>query len=300
MIEHSAAFAELHQWNLDAMGTGRAQDKLDLTVLLRLYAASIVKNSTAYELDVPSLELQSAWIADTERRYTRFIAQFATYCRAFETRTDLHWAAVTGYYAGFMGAAALLSAAGLAVRKIEDPIGPISKGRYAFEVRTSIYSGRSLLVVSRASSDSHRALWKTLVSRLKLLSLVTPTDVHTSHILDSLADLIQRPTWLSDFRNWINYSQDVNPADATLWASEIAPMARGRVIEDRIASVSALRDEQRVELVTLSCGSLVSALHRSYLRRADRPDRRPERWRAAHVRDLGQGEMFFALRSWLL
>lgn len=300
MLESSAAFAELRQWNLDATGAARSRHGLDLGLLLELNEGSISPSAGAFELDLVDQNLQEAWIADFERSYTRFVVQLATYGTVVGARIDPMWTAVTGYYASFMGATALLSAIGHAARNLARPIGPMSRGLHVFTTRPSIYPGRTVFQITPSRRDSHRFVWSSLVARFTSLSMVDPTDTYTNGVLAALCNLVQHPSWLSDFRNRINYSVDEDPALSTPWASEVRTLTARGVVERRIQSAGPIRDEQRVELVAMACASLVSALYSDYRRRADRPDPRPGDWRRRYLRSPNPTDLEMALQAHLL
>ena len=226
--------------------------------------------------------------------------QLSTYGAVFEAQLDPMWTAVTGYYAAFMGATALLTAVGRATRTFVHGIGPITRGIHVFTTEPSAYPGRILLVIQKGGATSHRSVWVSLVERLKALSMIDPSDAWTNRVLDSLCNLIQRPDWLSDFRNRINYSIDVDPALAMTWTSELRTLTVRDRVDGRLATAGSIRDEQRLELVALACGSLLSALYADYKSRANRPDPRPQNWRRTHLKRADPNDLEQSISSHVL
>lgn len=105
-------------------------------------------------------------------------------------------------------------------------------------------------------------------------------------VVSQLDANVYQPTWLSDFRNAINYSIDTSPRDGNLWQSELRTLNDTADLESRLVYGTGLRDEQRIELVMLSCLALLRSLYTEYLARAARPDRRAATWRESLLADL--------------
>lgn len=255
-----------------------------LTELLEVYKGSMIPLGRGVKMDVPDSALSVAWLVDIEGYYTRMTAQLNAYGQLIRSRSDPIWTAVTGYYGAFLAATTLLSMIGETRRRLENQIGLVNRGFHVFTTQASAYPGHNTLVVTPQRQDSHKTVWSSLVHMCQNLVTVDPSDSYTNRILASFVRLVQRPILLSEFRNRVNYSVDEDPMAAQLWRCTFMDLTQRGLVEQEIAASNGLRDEQRSELVALGCASLVSALYRDYVARADRPDSRPSGRRARSLR----------------
>lgn len=285
MIAGSVAYAELRQRSLAALGTSRRLHNLDLGTLLAAYESAIVKTATGFEVDVFEDEVQAAWIGDVELAYDRAISQASTFGWLLTDGRDPLWIAVTGYYAAFFSCKALLTMTGSASRAVRLPVAGIT-GLHHIYTKSSTYVGRITVTCDRIAQDSHRATWRSLRRLLQEVMSVETSGTVGLLVLAQIDDYVYRPTWLSDFRNVINYSVDVSPRGGSMWASTLRSLDDVAALEGRLITGGRVRDEQRTEMVMLTCCALMSSLYGEYLDRAARPDRRLGEWRDAVLSDL--------------
>jgi hypothetical protein len=130
------------------------------------------------------------------------------------------------------------------------------------------------------SAGSHHGAWSALHGLFGELSSVTGNDMHTQEVLQGLADLVVAPVHLSAFRNALNYGLDEGPWTRASWPCLLRDVHSAGSVEEAVLR-GTKREEQRVELLMLACGSLVRALFEDYRQRV-KADARPRKWRAKH------------------
>lgn len=267
-----------------ALGTARQKRGMNLGSLIQAYEGAVVKTQSGFEVDIVEDEVQGAWVGELELAYDRAIFQASTFGWMVHQGRDPLWMAITGYYSAFFAAKALTTASGTASRGVN--IGSSIAGLHRIDTRPSAYPGRVTLVGQKLSRDSHRASWRMLREVLARLVAAEAFGTIGLAVISQLDASIHQPTWLSDFRNVVNYSIDVSPRAGALWASELRSVSDVPALESRIVYAAGLRDEQRIELVMLGCLALLWAVYSDYLIRASRPDRRVADWRRSLLSEL--------------
>lgn len=299
MLIASAAFSELnrrHQVFLD----GVPSSPIDLPFVLDTYRGLIRQpSSRTWEVDVDEQVAQSMFASDQERTLDRVALQLATYCKVLTLGVDPTWTAITGYYAAFFAANALLLGSGEVTYSLA-PVGPVPSGMYRV-VGTYIggYPPKITIKLASLGGGSHRATWSSLARLVAEIARLGGLDSRSQTILLTLQALVSKPTQLSDFRNTINYSLDQGAFARLRWQSEVVDVADAESLEERLLQVSAVRDEVRVELVCLCCSSLLAALYSAYSKRTVRVDKRLALRRRQNL-TAGQMPEFAAnLGAWL-
>ncbi len=259
-----------------------------MSALLKAYEASIIvgKKGNRFDVEVPEGELQSAWATDVEKTYTKFAAQFVTYAQAVEHELDPVWRFVTGYYAALFSAVSLLAMTGRLRRRF-GPGLPIAEGLWSVTTVPLTNTGSPILRVRGergGSMGSHRASWDELASLFAVLSGVAGNDSYTGAVLQSLADMVKGPDHVSAFRNALTYGLDEGPWSRPSWRCLLRDLQTPADVEDAAYSGTP-KDEQRVEILMLACGSLVRTLFDDYGRRV-RVDTRPRQWRTEYFRRI--------------
>jgi hypothetical protein len=287
VLSASAGFADLEQLSLLALGTVTLHHKQSFALeqLLSLYAGSFSLQAGVLSADLHEETLQIALGTEAEAAADRFVRQLSTYDRLSEAGADPLWTAVTGYYAGFFAANALMLACGRGLLRVAS--SAISVAQVGGLHRVGLGQGTTvghlkLSLTPITGPASHQATWAAVRELIDGLSRTPGNGPREAQTFAALADLIVGPPWLNKERNDINYDFKRNPFLAGFWPRELPSLTDERAVEARILNVMGPRPEQRFELVMAGCASLFAALSRSFLGRGGKidPQRRSRRTEA--------------------
>lgn len=259
----------------------------NLESLVRVYDGQLRftnQKRSAFEIDVPNSYMEASWLGDWEAAYDIAVQQLRTYAHALQTIHNPAWTAVTGYYAGFFAARALLFGVGIGHRTIPG-IGGARGGLYEFTIAPTVRSiGTTTLVAVQASGGgSHKAAWNAFDGVVGQLMGVGGLDMRSLNILSEIHGLIAGPPHVSAYRNSVNYSLDVSTSSVSQWPSELSRIKDVANLEAALGVTAHGRAEHRIEQGMLVAMSWLKALYADYLARADRPDRRRATQRRAAV-----------------
>jgi hypothetical protein len=278
------------------LGSEKADPRFGLPALMDIYSGAIARISRSrYQVTATEPVVQAAFVADLECVLDRFVVQLVTYGSLVDSGIDPAWMAVTGYYAAFFAASALLVCIGVCNRRVP-ALGALPPATYHITA-TTIGVGTVRLEL-RSTPASHAIVWNAVATLIGRLQTVPGLDARSAAVLGSLLDTVIHPTLLSDVRNDINYSIDEPVYVRAPWACEVKPLNSADALEDRLLRRGRIREEARIELACLGCGSLAAALYADYLARPGKRDRR----RAERRRALLDGhavEWIRPLGGWL-
>lgn len=288
MLASSAAFSDLRIAMRTTVGTVPGNSEYDFAKLVRDFDSSAsITGKTKFEFDAPEQIVQQALLADVEKAYGKFVAQYITYGVLVEHEVEAVWRAVTAYYGCVYAATSLLAATGTTLRRLK-PSGLVSGGLWSISTATPINPTTTpyLRVTGQKGGGvgSHARTWSVLQALLDRLVQVSPGS-RGSHVLAAMSTLVSTIPSLSDFRNDINYSVDQGPWSRKIWPCILRDVSSEDDLEDAlIAGVKC--DEQRLELLMLTCGSLTRALLSDYYSSVTGVDYRPRAWRRRHVDNI--------------
>lgn len=222
MIAGSVALAELRQMSLQTTGTAALQRGINISQLFDLFnnQVAVIATNSKFHLDLPEASLQAGWVGDWESAYDIAVRQVGVYASLVTAEADPTWSAVTGYYAAFFAARALLTALGRSSCQVQSqgvlPTGLMSLQR----LPTSTSVGTVTVELSKTGSgSSHRKGWTALTSIIRPLFALRGLDTRTLLALRELVTLIDRPTSVSTYRNSVNYSLDVAASPVQPWTT---------------------------------------------------------------------------------
>jgi hypothetical protein len=282
MLTASAGFADLEQFSLLALGnvTLHHTQPFGLEQLLGLYGDSFALEGDTLTAELPEDVLHIALGTEAEATEDRFARQLATYDRLSDAGVDSLWTAVTGYYAGFFAANALMLSCGRGLLRVDSSAIAIAQGGGLHQLKVdegATLGHLRLSLTPMTGSASHQATWVAVRNLVTALSDTVGNGPREAQTFTALAALIVAPRWLSKERNDINYDFRRNPFLAGFWPRELPTLTGEEAVEKRILTVLNPRAEQRFELVMVACASLFGALSRNFLDRGGKLD--PERRR---------------------
>jgi hypothetical protein len=277
VLASSAGFADLEQYSLLSLGsvTLHQSQPFDVAQLMAVYGTSFSTQGTALVAEIHEQALQLALGTEAEAALDRFVRQVATYEELANVASDPLWTAVTGYYAAFFAANALLLACGRGFVRVDTSQIAIAQQGGLHSVRLtpgSTFGQLELRLTAMGTGGSHHATWKTVRGVLDDCAATVGNGTREAQVFASLAALIVGPRWLSDERNDINYAFRRNPFLAALWTRELSHLVDHDALEGRLLAAMAPRPEQRFELVMVGCASLLRGLFRRFLTRGGKID----------------------------
>lgn len=273
------------------LGLSRTTEAFGMAELVSAYDTSISwPNKNTWQFAAPEEDVQRAWATDSDVAYTKFVAQYVTYSQLSLAEIDPTWQVVTAYYAAFHAAGALLSLTGRLKRRLV-VAHPLVGGVSALWTFTSQAVGGGVgnpyvtVTATKGGVGSHRATWGAAARLFMDVSVVGGAAARDKAVLASVADLITRAPTLSDFRNQINYNADELLWTRGPWPCLLRDLTTSHDVESAVLG-NVKKDEQRLELVALACGSLLKQLVGDYHDRVQRPDLRHHRRRRERLRLL--------------
>jgi hypothetical protein len=286
VLTASAGFSDLEQLNRFALGNVTLHHKQSFTLarLISVYGSSFALQGALLTADLQEEALQVALGTEAEAAVDRFVRQLVTYDRLSTAGVDPLWTAVTGYYAGFFAANALMLACGRGLLRVNTTVISVAQTGGLHRVRLgqgSAPNDINLTLTPVAGPGSHQATWASVRELLMDLAATVGNGPHEAQTFASLAGLIVHPRWVSTERNEINYDLERNPFLAGFWSRELPSLTGENALESRILSATSLRPEQRFELVMTGCASLFGGLSREFLRRGGKVDPQRRGWRRA-------------------
>jgi hypothetical protein len=289
VLTTSAGFADLEQQSLLAVGavTIHGPRAVPLQQLIGIYGSSFSSHGGSLLADLPEEALQIAIGMEAEAAADRFVRQVATYESLLQTSGDPLWTAVTGYYAGFFAANALMLGVGRGLLRVDPTTVTVAQsgGLHRVEVAPGGSVGHlSLRLTPVSGYGSHVATWAAVRDLLTVLGATAGNGAREAQTFVALGALIVGPPWLSRERNDMNYDFRRNPFLAGFWSRELPDLTGENAVASRILSVLSPRPEQRFELVMAGCASLFFGLSRRFVARGGRLD--PQR-RATRRRVMG-------------
>jgi hypothetical protein len=287
VLTASAGFADLEQHSLLALGnvTIHHRQPFALEQLLAVYGGAFTAHGAGLSADLPEETLQIALGTEAEAAGDRFVRQLATYDSMSQAGMDPLWTAVTGYYAGFFAANALMLACGRGVLRVDRAAitAAQARGLHRVNIRPGVTFGQLQLSLTPITGPaSHQATWAAVRDLLNDLAATAGNGQREELTFSALAAMIVGPNWLSRERNDINYDFKRNPFLAGFWPRELPSLIDEAAVENRILTIVAPRPEQRFELVMAGCASLFFGLGRSFRARGGKidPQRRKRRQEA--------------------
>lgn len=280
MLENSAAVAELSLRALGTLGTqnNSMSHPFSFVELITKTQNVWTQTGSTWVNDFVPEYVQVAALTHSEMAADRFFQQFASVLDAISRQKDAHWIAVTCYYAAFYAAQALLLQTGHGAVKIPRGGLPFS-GVYSLATSASpTAAGRLQLTLTPVQRSSHRQTWEQVVFLIDEI-LNQENDARAILVLNTLKQEIQRPKWLSDLRNEINYDLTKSPFLAMLWTSLLSRVSDRDRLEDELARSIQEKPERRFEVVAMALAEFSAQLRSEHLSRGGRIDKRQRRAR---------------------